>query len=43
MDAGQGSKWANVVGSCCGKWMIEFKTQYHALDTDKCMRLAIDA
>ena len=42
-DACQGSKWANVVPNCCGEWMIEFRTNYAALDSDECKRLARDA
>ena len=42
-DAGQGGKWATVSGACCDEWMIEFRTNYHDLDTDECMDLAIDA
>lgn len=40
-DACQGGKWANVVPNCCGDWMIEFRTSYHALDSAECKRLAI--
>ena len=42
-DAGQGSKWANVMGDCCREWMIEFRTSYYALDSDECIKLAIEA
>jgi len=42
-DAGQGGKWANVAGNCCGEWMIEFRTQYFAQDSDECMKLAREA
>ena len=41
-DAGQGSKWAYVMGDCCGDWEIEFRTEYSALDSDECMALAIE-
>ena len=27
-DAGQGGKYMNVTGNCCGEWMIEFRTNY---------------
>ena len=27
-DAGQGGKWANVSGNCCGEWTIEFRAHY---------------
>jgi len=40
-DAGQGGKWANVYGECCAEWMLEFRTDYHRLDSDECMELAI--
>jgi hypothetical protein len=42
-DAGQGGKWANVSGNCCGEWMIEFRTNYENLDSDKCKALAVEA
>ncbi len=29
---GQGSKWAEACGDCCGTWSIEFRTQYFELD-----------
>lgn len=41
-DAGQGGKWAYVYGDCCGAWEIEFRTEYNALDSDECYRLAIE-
>lgn len=41
--ADNGSKWAYVSGSCCGEWHIEFRTQYHRIETDECMELAIEA
>lgn len=40
-DAGQGGKWANVSGDCCGEWTIEFRTGYNALDSAECMEFAI--
>jgi hypothetical protein len=42
-DAGQGGKWAWVAGNCCGEWSIEFRTGYHALDSEECKRLAREA
>jgi len=42
-DACQGGKWANVQPNCCGEWMIEFRTNYEALDSVECKRLAIEA
>ena len=41
-DAGQGGKWANATGNCCGEWTIEFRTGYHSLDSEKCMKFAIE-
>lgn len=41
--ADNGSKWAYVSGDCCGEWSVEFRTQYHRIDTDKCMALAVEA
>lgn len=42
-DAGQGGKWAWVSGNCCGKWSIEFRTEYNSLESYECMELAIKA
>lgn len=42
-DAGQGGKWANVSGNCCGEWMIAFHTNYEKLTSERCMALAIAA
>jgi hypothetical protein len=28
MDTGQGGKYADVGGDCCGYWKIEFRQQY---------------
>ena len=41
-DAGQGGKWANASGDCCGEWTVEFRTGYHALDSKECMERAIE-
>lgn len=41
--ADNGSKWAYVCGDCCNEWHIEFRTQYHRIETDECMALAIEA
>jgi hypothetical protein len=41
--ADNGAKWAYAYGDCCSEWHIEFRTQYHELDTDACMELAIVA
>lgn len=35
-------KWAWVSGSCCGMWSLEFRTNYHPLDSEECMKLAIE-
>jgi hypothetical protein len=41
-DAGQGGKWANVSGDCCNEWTLEFRTEYNALDSEKCIELATE-
>ena len=41
-DTGQGSKWAEAKGDCCGTWGVEFRTLYRPLDDPRCMLLAID-
>ncbi len=40
---GQGYKWADATGDCCGEWSIEFRTQYLAHGSPECMELAIEA
>jgi len=42
-DAGQGRKWANVAGNCCGEWMIEFRTHYTEFRSEECVQLAREA
>lgn len=42
-DNNQGGKWASVSGNCCGDWSVEFRTNYFALDSEKCMALAVEA
>lgn len=42
-DAGQGGKWANVDGGCCGYWSVEFRTQYNHFGTPEMMLLATEA
>lgn len=37
------SKWAWVSGTCCGEWSIEFRTNYHDIESDECMKLAMQA
>ena len=39
---GSTCKWAHVTGNCCGEWNVEFRTEYNKIDTDECMKLAID-
>ncbi len=39
---GQGSKWASATCGECGEWSIEFRTGYHALDSEECMKFAIE-
>jgi len=43
VDNGQGFKWANASGDCCGEWMIEFRTEYYKLDSPAAMNLAFHA
>ena len=43
MDANQGGKWAYVVPACCSEWLIEFRTNYEALDSAECKFLAREA
>jgi hypothetical protein len=40
-DTGQGGKYADVFGDCCGDWKIEFRQQYTT--GDEAMGLAITA
>lgn len=42
-DAGQGGKWANVNGNCCGEWSIEFRAHYDAIHSAECMVTAAKA
>ncbi len=42
-DNAQGGKWALAFGDCCNEWMIEFRAEYHPLDSVDCMSLAIEA
>ena len=37
------AKYASASGQCCNEWDVTFRTQYEALDSDKCMEYAIDA
>ena len=43
VDNGQGGKWGDASGDCCGEWKIEFRTDYNKFDTKECMSLAVDA
>lgn len=40
-DTGQGGKYADVFGNCCGDWKIEFRQQYTS--GNEAMELAIHA
>jgi hypothetical protein len=40
-DTGQGGKYADVYGNCCGDWKIEFRQQYTT--GDEATELATDA
>ena len=40
---GQGRKYMACMGTCCGEWMIEFRSDYHQQDSAECMERAIDA
>ncbi len=42
IDAGQGGKWAYVMGDCCGEWTIEFRLCYHELDSEEGLALATE-
>jgi hypothetical protein len=42
-DTGQGGKYADVVGDCCGEWRIEFRANYLSQDRKECKDLAIAA
>lgn len=37
------AKWAWVYGACCSEWHIEFRTNYHPLESDECAELAEQA
>jgi len=39
---GQGDKWMECSGSCCGSWLVEFKAYYHDENSEECMGLAIE-
>lgn len=43
IENGQGSKYATAIPSCCGEWLIEFKTNYKDLDSKECQKLAVEA
>ncbi len=43
VDNGQGMKWAQVSGNCCGEWSIEFRTGYNRLDSRECKDYALEA
>ena len=41
--ADNGSKWAYVCGDCCNEWHIEFRTFYYPLESNECMKLAVES
>lgn len=43
ISPGGSCKRAYVCGECCGEWNIEFRTQYHELDSAECEDLAREA
>ena len=43
ISTGNSCKYAYTYGSCCGEWNVEFRTNYHDLDSPACMELAIKA
>lgn len=42
-ENGQGIKYAECCGDCCGEWSIEFRTNYLDLNSRNLMKLAIKA
>ena len=42
-DGNQGGKYALVYGDCCGEWQIEFRTDYHPIDSHECKKNAMSA
>jgi len=42
-DTGQGGKYANTYGICCGDWEVEFRTNYHSVNSSEYQDLAIKA
>lgn len=40
--AGDTCKWAFAYGGCCGEWHVEFRTEYHDIESPECMDLAVD-
>lgn len=34
------SKWAYVSGDCCGIWEVEYRNNYHKLDSTEAMEAA---
>ena len=43
LEEGHTRKYAWVAGNCCGIWNVEFRTNYHDLQTEDAMKLAIAA
>lgn len=42
-ESGHGGKYAAINPACCETWEIEFRTDYHEIDSEECMRLAVEA
>ena len=42
-DGCQGGKYNYATGSCCGEWIVEFRANYKAVDSDEGMALAVAA
>lgn len=37
------AKYMLAVPSCCSEWMIEFRANYHDIDSEACQALAVEA
>ncbi len=40
-DNGQGNKWGDASGDCCGEWRIEFRSDYNSFDSKEAMDIAV--
>ena len=40
---GDRPKWAMVSGICCGYWWVEFRNDWHPLDSEESLRRATKA